>query len=437
MPPGHLPVVSYLAVPVVGRDGEVLGGLFFGHAEAGVFGERAEQLAEGLAAQAAVAVENARLVHQLQLELAARRESEERFRAVWEATSEAMALSDPDGIVLDVNPAYCALYGRRPRELVGHPFAVIFPEAERAEAMEQYRAVFADANSPRSYEARVQRPDGSERIVEARADFLVQDGMRVAMVSAIRDITERRMADAEREAFVDAAAHDLRNPLTSLKGQVQLLQRRAQREERVESSDLLGRLEAIEAATNQMVRLLDEMMDAASLQAGRTLDLHVVPLDLVVQAKAAVDEAQGRTSRHMIRLASSGPDVVVVWDEARLRRVLSNLLDNAIKYSPAGGEIVVGVRREETADGVWAELAVSDPGVGIPAVDLPHLFERFHRGRNVRGIRGTGIGLSGARQIIEQHGGTIAVESVEGRGSTFTVRLPLAGDAVPKTRHSQ
>ena len=122
------------------------------------------------------------------------RESEERFRAVWEATSEAMALSDPEGIVLAVNPAYCALYGLIPEQVVGRSFAIIFPEAARAAAEAEYRAVFAAPDSPPSYESRVQHADGNERIVEARGDFLVRDGERVAMISAIRDVTERHAA---------------------------------------------------------------------------------------------------------------------------------------------------------------------------------------------------------------------------------------------------
>ena len=110
------------------------------------------------------------------------------------------------------------------------------------------------------------------------------------------------------------------------------------------------------------------------------------------------------------------------WDVARLERVLGNLLSNAIKYSPNGGEIAVSVR----AEAGQAVLTVQDRGIGIPPADQPRVFERFERARNAVGrIGGSGIGLATSKQIIEQHGGTIAVESREGQGSTFTVRLPL------------
>jgi PAS domain S-box-containing protein len=122
------------------------------------------------------------------------RESEERFRAVWEATSEAMALADLDGVVVAVNPAFCVLYGLSSEDVVGQSFGILFPEETRVRAMEQYHALVAEPASPPSYEWLVQHPDGSERLVEFRADFLVRDGERVAMITVIRDVTERHAA---------------------------------------------------------------------------------------------------------------------------------------------------------------------------------------------------------------------------------------------------
>ena len=119
-------------------------------------------------------------------------------------------------------------------------------------------------------------------------------------------------------------------------------------------------------------------------------------------------------------------ELVGKWDVLRLERVIGNLLANAIKYSPNGGEIIVTLSAEQDAQGAWGKLSVRDTGVGIPADDLPHIFEWFHRGANVKDqIAGSGIGLAGARQIIEQHGGSMGVTSEEGQGSTFTIRLPL------------
>jgi len=133
------------------------------------------------------------------------------------------------------------------------------------------------------------------------------------------------------------------------------------------------------------------------------------------------DQRRGLT-RHTIVLESLSDEIIGEWDVVRVERAIANLLVNAVKYSPSGGQITLRAWR----DGDLACFAVSDEGMGIPERDVPHIFERFHRGRNVIGsIGGTGIGLSAARQIVEQHGGTIAVDSREGVGSTFTVRLPL------------
>ncbi|HEU0116464.1 MAG TPA: ATP-binding protein [Thermomicrobiales bacterium] len=143
-------------------------------------------------------------------------------------------------------------------------------------------------------------------------------------------------------------------------------------------------------------------------------------------AEAAVATQQSATDRHTIALDATVATLVGVWEAARIRRMLDNLLGNAVKYSPNGGPVTATLRRADGPDGAWAELTVADRGVGIPANDLPHIFERFHRGTNVaKRIAGSGIGLSGARQIVEQHGGAIAATSVEGQGSVFTVRLPL------------
>ena len=114
------------------------------------------------------------------------------------------------------------------------------------------------------------------------------------------------------------------------------------------------------------------------------------------------------------------------WDAARLERVLENFLSNACKYSPEGSAITVTVAREGERGDEWAVLTVADAGIGIPATDVPHIFEQFYRAGNARDIQGAGVGLVGAKQIIEQHGGAIAITSEEGEGTTVTIRLPFA-----------
>ena len=259
-----------------------------------------------------------------------------------------------------------------------------------------------------------------------------------ARLAAARDAARAAQATAEaavrlRDDFLAAVSHDLRSPLTAIKAAAELGRRRLERPGPAPAGELAAELARVEAAAEKMARQINELLDVARLQAGQRLELHRRPVDLVALARAAAEE-HGRTSlRHRIRVEASPEAVVGAWDGFRLERVLDNLLSNAVKYSPAGGEIAVCVAVER--DGAWARLAVRDAGVGIPAADLPRVFERFHRAGNVGAVAGTGIGLAGARQIVEQHGGTLAVQSREGAGSTFTVRLPLAsGGAAPHHR---
>jgi signal transduction histidine kinase len=248
---------------------------------------------------------------------------------------------------------------------------------------------------------------------------------RIVGISAIaRDVRERHELRREQEAFLEAVAHDLKNPLAALRAQAQLLGRRLRGGRAPDPTWLRELAGSVEQATRRMEAQLGELQDAMRLRAGHLLELQPVPTDLVALVRAAASDAE--TPTHRIALVGEDAALVGRWDPLRLRRVLDNLLSNAVKYSPEGGSIVVRLTRDER-DGVsWAVLTVHDRGVGIPPGDLPYIFERYRRGSNVGGrFAGSGIGLAGTQQIVQQHGGTIAVDSVEGHGSSFTVRLPL------------
>jgi signal transduction histidine kinase len=250
----------------------------------------------------------------------------------------------------------------------------------------------------------------------------------------VREQAAREAAEAalqERDHVLTTVCHDLRTPLTTIRGQAQLLRRNAERSGTLEPERTLKGLRTIETATVKIATWIDQLLDAARLEAGRALELNRVPTDLVALAWETASEHQKTTERHQLYVETLEQQVVGEWDGVRLGRVLDNLVANAIKYSPAGGEITLSLTREQTADGAWAVVRVRDRGVGIPLTDQVHVFERFRRGANVVGrIAGTGIGLAGAAQIVQQHAGTIAVESREGEGSTFTVRLPVEAPTV-------
>ncbi|HEV8634065.1 MAG TPA: PAS domain-containing sensor histidine kinase [Chloroflexota bacterium] len=237
-----------------------------------------------------------------------------------------------------------------------------------------------------------------------------------------------------RQELLSSISHDLRNPLSAVSGGLQMLERRLARLSAPETADLARDLARVRATAGRVWTLVDQLSDLATLESGHPLELDRRPTDLVALARSVVAELAPHLRRHTLRFETVQDELVGDWDGPRLARVLDNLLSNAVKYSPRGGEIVVTLERRDgsaaagsgRADASAALLTVRDPGIGIPETDLPHVFDRFHRGANVAGrFAGTGLGLAGARQIVEQHGGAISVESREGIGSTFTVRLPL------------
>jgi len=233
---------------------------------------------------------------------------------------------------------------------------------------------------------------------------------------------EAEAAQRAREDFLIAAAHDLRTPLTIIRGYTQVLLRRA-------TPDTAELLRLIDAAGQRMHAGLTELLDLARAPGAALPCLHRVPTDLVPLMRRIAAEQERMSGRHRIHVCAPA-ELLVECDAARIERAFANLLGNAVKYSPPETEITVQLAHAPP----HATIRIVDRGVGIPTDDLPHVFERFHRGSNVAGrVAGLGIGLTAARQTIEQHGGSIAIESAEGCGTTVTVRLPaLDARALPE-----
>jgi signal transduction histidine kinase len=242
---------------------------------------------------------------------------------------------------------------------------------------------------------------------------------------------QQRALEAEREAqeairmrddFLVAASHDLKTPLAVILGHAQMLARRMGAERTVDARISEG-LKSIERRARMMAAVVEELADATRLETGAEIVLHRELIDLSELVEEMAAEQQRSAPRHRLVLDIRDRPLIGFWDHVRITRVIVNLIGNAIKYSPDGGEITVRLEREADS---WAVLSVHDPGIGIPGNDLTHVFDRFFRAANALGATaGTGIGLSTARHIVEKHGGTIEVESTEHVGSTFVVRLPL------------
>ncbi len=262
-----------------------------------------------------------------------------------------------------------------------------------------------------------------------RSDVVTAEefGRRVASaLDNARLYGEAQAVSEAREQILHVVSHDLKNPLTAIRGFLHLVRRRLDRLPAEEARPLLDPLNRIDEASARMAEMIQDLVNAAVLDQAVALDLR--PTDLTDLVQRVVAQHQATTPGHPIQVRTDGP-VVSQVDEGRLARVLDNLISNAVKYTPQGGQIEVRVGQEAGEDGAWAVIRVRDEGIGIPAADLPHIFEPFHRASNAQAIEGTGLGLASANQIVARHDGQMTVASQEGRGSTFTIRLPLASDA--------
>ena len=285
-------------------------------------------------------------------------------------------------------------------------------------------------------ELRLIRPGGEVRWVECTGKVSYDAaGKPLRMVGTISDVSDRRTADEViREALEEArravrtrdelmslVSHDLKNPLSAMVLGINVLEY----EVGAEGRDILSRMGR---QTQRMSSMIDELIDAALLRSGTPVGLVLSETDLVALVRAVVEELQESAPDHRIEVHAATPSLVGTWDSKRLDRVVNNLLSNAVKYSPAGGLVKVNLAHARDGATTWALLRITDEGIGIGPSDMARVFQWYSRGENAlkTTIPGTGIGLAGSRDIVEQHGGSISVESEEGKGATFTVRLPTA-----------
>jgi PAS domain S-box-containing protein len=243
----------------------------------------------------------------------------------------------------------------------------------------------------------------------------------VGAVLVIRDITALQELDRKKDEFLSVASHELRTPLTTIKGYTQLL---AQTVDDLEPDERATYINAVLGEIERMMGLISELLDVSRIETNR-LQIHPQPIRWPDFIDARVTAFRVQHPTRIIRYSVGAAGTPVHADPDRMRQVVDNLLSNAIKYSAEGTDIDVRV----IVDDGSVLTSVTDFGIGIPRDEIPQLFERFHRARNVssRYYGGLGLGLYIARAIIEAHSGAITVESEEGKGSTFTMRLPLPG----------
>jgi PAS domain S-box-containing protein len=361
----------------------------------------------------------------------------------------AIFVLDPHGHIATWNTGAQLIKGYTASEVIGRHFSIFFPPEDIASGKPQ-RALETAARDGRYQDENWRvRKDGTRFwasiVITALYD---QVGQLRGFGKVTRDMTQQKQAEQaraelnerehqlalEREAraqveatlrsrdeFLMVAAHELRTPMTSLLGYAQLLQRRfEQGKPGLETAQRV--VHAIVEQAKRVNRLTTMLLDLTRLERG-TVTLKPTLLDLRAEVARIAEQFRLLSERHTLDLALPDDPVMISVDELSLEQILYNLFQNATKFSPLGGTIMVDVRRDQQ----HAILAIADPGIGIPAEDLAHVFERFYRARNVTSneISGLGIGLYMVKELVTLHNGTVSVQSTPGQGSIFTVTLPL------------
>jgi PAS domain S-box-containing protein len=370
------------------------------------------------------------------------RQTEDRLRfyteSLFDALVDAFVATDVVGVIVDANQPMEALVGRSLAELTGHHLDEYFTEPEQARAF--MSAVLRDGKVT-DCELTARRPDGSTTVVSySAATYTDSEGKVQGILASARDVTERKKAerlqatllararelDQAKTDFVSRVSHELRSPLTSVLGYLELL---SGGDPGPLTKEQRRMLEVVNRNGRRLLSLIEDLLLLSRIEAGSvTITWQPVQLDRLVRTVHEAYAGQIRKGQLTSSLDIE-PDVRIEGDERQLERVVANLISNAVKFTPPGGSIGVSLHR----DAEEVVVQVTDSGIGIPAEEQPQLFTRFFRSAMAteRETQGTGLGLFIVKHVAQAHGGTVAMSSTPGAGSTFTVRLPARGPVRP------
>ncbi len=396
-------IQAAIAMPVRGK-GQTVAVMWVGYPEPRRFEPSEVDLLSTLASQTAVLVENARL---FQMAEGGRR----RLAAILASTRDAVLVTDRDDRLLLINPAAEQALELKADEVMGHKVEKVLIEPTLLNILTE------PLSRTGVLVEEVPLPSGRTFYASA-STILSADGENMGRVVVMRDITHFKELDEMKSEFVATVSHDLRAPLTFMRGYATMLPMVGDLTEKQQEY-----LDKILTGIEHTGGLVEDLLNLGRVEAG--VGLEKKPCHVGALVVEAVDSMRARAAAKglVLRLESSDPAPVILGDVTLLRQAVANLVDNAIKYTPAGEMVTVGLRATDHE----VSITITDTGIGIAPEDQVRLFEKFFRipRQEADDVPGTGLGLAIVKSIIERHGGRVRVESVLNQGSTFTITLPI------------
>ncbi|HEX9332123.1 MAG TPA: ATP-binding protein, partial [Anaerolineales bacterium] len=392
-----LPAHSVVIVPMFGRL-SLIGLLILIQEQAGYFNVEHQLLLQAIASQAAIAVENARLYANMARE-------QHKLTAILQSAADPIIMFDADGSLSMLNPAANEVF-------TGYEAKIGLPLARGRGYDALLEALDEAYELGQAYSKELLWTD--KRIFNALFTPIAQGGC----VLVLHDVSNFKRLEKVKNEFIATASHDLRNPLTSIKGYSQLIQQMGPLNEYQ-----LDFAKRIQRGAEHMAELVENMLSLANMDLDAEQKREILDVNSMVVKLADEFKPQAQAKQQALTLTLTDDSLTVQCEPLKIEQALRNLIGNAIKYTPNDGAITLSVER----DAQKVNIKIQDTGYGIPASDLPHIFERFYRVRNNGhdDIEGNGLGLAIVKSVIEQHGGRVNVESEVGKGSCFSILFPV------------
>jgi PAS domain S-box-containing protein len=399
-------MVSCVAVPMILHGGGLSGVLAVYDAKIRNWREDEVQALAALAATASAVFSSAELYQRVA-------EEKERSEAILANIADGIVAIDREGAIVLWNATAEQISGVPAEEALGRQVAEVL----------QRDLAAGEGAAPGERAISIRRGDKEVWLSVSEAVMLDAAGSIAGRIFAFRDVSGERVVEQMKSDFVATVSHELRTPLTSIYGFAETLMRGDVQFSDAERATFLG---YIASESERLINIVDDLLSVARLETG-TLELSVQETDIGAVAGEVVARMQEHAERWEFELDLPNGGVVVEADREKLSQVILSLVDNAVKFSPQGGRIVISARRRPES----AEVRVSDQGIGIPRADQQRIFSKFYRAEVGAGVHGTGLGLFLARGLLLAMGGKIWVESKEGQGSTFVFELPAAAASGP------